>query len=146
MMFFLSSCGTKSVDNSIEKVATVNADSLIGNWNTAWSNMDSISISKMFAEQTQVVFSSKERIIGGDSIMSKWVRTTLPMVRNLKTIKYLSSATSDMAYYAGGYSLDIVRNDSVIGSDIGCFTAIWKKQQDKNWKMEMLFFGENKQD
>ncbi|MBK9734703.1 MAG: nuclear transport factor 2 family protein [Saprospiraceae bacterium] len=144
LVILLSSCNLKSVDNGTESSAMVSPDSLIGLWNLAWNKTDSITISNMFTKETQLVFSSNKRIIGGDSIMIKWIRTNLPTVRNLKTEKYIATATNDMAYYSGGYSLDMVRNDSVIGTDIGCFTAIWKKQEDKNWKIELMFFGVGK--
>lgn len=144
MMILISSCSSKPKDEKVVKETIVSPDSLIGIWNTAWSSTDSITVSKIFTDDAQVVFSSEERIIGKDSIMTNWVNKNLPMVRNLKTDKYISSATEDMVYYSGSYSLDIVREDSVIGSDIGCFTTIWRKQEDNNWKIELMFFGKNK--
>jgi hypothetical protein len=142
MVFLLSSCTSNSVENVAKSTVTISPDSLMGLWNTAWNKTDSLAILNMLTEQTQVVFSNKERMVGADSIMTKWVRTNLPMVRNLKTNKYKATATNELAYYSGDYSLDMVRNDSIIGSDLGCFTFIWKLQDNKSWKMEMLFFGE----
>lgn len=75
--------------------------------------------------------------------MKNWVGRNLPMVRNLKTNKFIASATNDMALYSGSYSLDIVNNDTIIGSDKSCFSAIWKRSDDNNWEMELMFFGKN---
>jgi ketosteroid isomerase-like protein len=144
MAILVSSCTSKSIDNTAASTPVVSPDSLIGVWNSAWNTTDSITLVNMFNEQSQVVFSTNERFIGSDSIMTKWIRKNLPLVRNLKTNKFIGNYSNDIVYYSGDYSLDIVRNDSIIGSDVGCFTTIWKKQEDKDWKIELMFFGDKK--
>lgn len=144
MVLFIASCTSKPADNISAGNSLVSPDSLIGVWNSAWNSTDSTAISNMFNQRSQVVFSKNERFVGSDSIMTKWVSGNLAMVRNLKTNKFIGNSTNDMVYYSGDYTLDIVRNDSIIGSEEGCFTTIWKKQEDKNWKIELMFFGNKK--
>ncbi len=138
----IASCKQQNDGQTDKIVSVISPDSLMNAWNVAWNSTDSITISKMLTDKSFVVFSNKKKLSGTDSIMTKWVNKNLPQIANLKTEKISSSATSEMAYYYGNYSLDITKNDSVVGSDIGCFTAIWKLQSDKSWKMELMFFGE----
>lgn len=77
--------------------------------------------------------------------MKNWISQTLPVMKNLKTEKISAASTNEMAYYNGTYTLDITRNDSVIGTDAGCFNIVWKLQDKTNWKVELLFFGVNPQ-
>lgn len=143
VLIMIASCTSKTVNVKADNSAVVNPDSLMGIWNSAWNSKDSVTISKLFTKESQVVFAADERLVGSDSIMGKWISKHLPMVKNLKTNKFSSGATAYMAYYSGDYTLDIFNKDSKIGADAGCFTAIWKKQNDNSWKMELLFFGKN---
>jgi ketosteroid isomerase-like protein len=144
LLFLISACtqskNSKS-DNSLNH--TVSADSLMTEWNVAWNKHDSTAISNMLANNSVVVFSTKEKLMGADTIMTNWVNKNLPNVTNLKTEKVSSAASSEMVFFNGTYTLDITKNDTVIGADMGCFTFVWKLQNSKEWKMELLFFGKN---
>ncbi|MAN86367.1 MAG: hypothetical protein CL555_05745 [Algoriphagus sp.] len=69
-------------------------------------------------------------------------KNNLPNVSNLQTFKISSGNGQNLAYYSGTYSLDIVKNDSLLGTDKGIFTTVWKLQNDQNWKIENMIFGE----
>jgi ketosteroid isomerase-like protein len=143
-LFLISAC-TQSKNGKSDNSSShaVSADSLMNEWNVAWNKHDTTAISNMFANNSVVVFSSKERLMGVDSIMTNWVNRNLPNVANLKTEKVSSSTSSEMVFFNGTYTLDITKNDTVIGADMGCFTFVWKLQNKNDWKMELLFFGKN---
>ncbi len=148
--FLISGCGhtPASESNTNEAHAsatTISTDSLINNWNQGWNTHDSTAIGNLFTDNSVVVFSSKKRFTGANDIMNNWINKNLPSVKNLKTEKISASASSDMAFFNGTYTLDITRNDSVVGNDAGCFTIIWKQQQPKDWKIELMIFGVNAQ-
>lgn len=124
---------------------TVSPDSLITNWNQSWNTHDSTALTNLFTSNSIVVFSSKKRFTGGDDIMKSWISPTLLSVKNLKTEKISASSSADMAFFNGTYSLDITRNDSIVGTDAGCFTIIWKQQNPNDWKVELMIFGVNAQ-
>lgn len=121
----------------------VTPDSLIKVWNLAWNTRDAATLSNLLTEQSVVVFSAKDILMGRDSIMANWISRNLPMTGNLKTEKISGAATADMAYYSGSYTLDIMANDSIVGSEPGIFTAIWKREEDQHWKIGLMFFGES---
>ena len=144
MLLLFSSCKQSNngpLDANLNYSAS--PDSLMNEWNIAWNQHDSTAISNMLADNSVVVFSSNEKLVGVDSIMTNWVNNNLPMVSNLKTEMTSSSTSSEMAYFNGTYTLDITRNDTVLGADSGCFTFVWKLQDSNDWKMELLFFGKN---
>lgn len=144
ILLFLSSACNQSNDSKSDNINnTVSADSLMNEWNVAWNKHDSTAISNMLADNSVVVFSTKERLIGNDSIMANWVNKNLPTVTNLKTEKISSSSSSEMVFFNGTYTLDITENDSITGADTGGFTFVWKLQDKKDWKIELLFFGKN---
>lgn len=143
-LFLISACkqtNNSNADNSLSH--TVSADSLMNEWNLAWNKQDSTAIFNMLANNSVVVFSTREKLMGADTIMTNWINKNLPDVTNLKTEKVSSSTSSEMVFFNGTYTLDITKNDTVIGSDMGCFTFVWKLQNKKDWKMELLFFGKN---
>lgn len=144
LLFLISACQQSNNSRRNNSLSySVSTDSLVNEWNEAWNKHDSTAISNLLAQNSVVIFSTEEKLEGVDNIMTDWVNKNLPLVRNLKTEKTSSSTSSEMAYFNGTYTLDIVRNDTVLGSDKGCFTFIWKLQDSKDWKMELIFFGKN---
>ncbi len=148
-LFIISAC-TESNSSKVDKSKldnslshAVSPDSLMNVWNEAWNKHDSIAISNMLADNSVVVFSTKARFVGIDSIMTNWVSKNLNEVENLKTEKVSSSTTPEMVYFNGTYTLDVTKNDTVVNTDAGCFAFIWKLQNNKDWKMELLFFGKS---
>ena len=136
---FLCAC-TNKADNKTVAATTISADSMIIVWNNAWNKDDSLAISDMFTDQS-VFLSGTRKIIGTDSIMKKWVNKQLPKISNLSTEKITSGATNNMVFYTGFYTLDLTTNDSITGKADGNFSAIWKKQDDNAWKIELIHFG-----
>ena len=146
IIILLASCGQKTESETvITQTQSVNTDSLINQWNKFWNEHDSTGLTNLFNSNSVVVFSSKKRFTGANDIMKNWISQTLPVMKNLKTEKISAASTNEMAYYNGTYTLDITRNDSVIGTDAGCFNIVWKLQDKTNWKVELLFFGVNPQ-
>lgn len=148
--FLISGCNASSNheaghNGNQTAAATISTDSLINNWNQGWNNHDSKALTNSFTDNSVVVFSSKKKFIGANDIMNNWINKNLPSVKNLKTEKISASASSDMAFFNGTYTLDITRNDSLVGNDAGCFTIIWKQQQPNDWKVELMIFGVNAQ-
>lgn len=145
-MILLASCAQKTESETVvTQTQSVNTDSLINQWNKVWNDHDSTGLTNLFNSNSVVVFSSKKRFTGVNDIMKNWISQTLPVMKNLKTKKISASSTNEMAYYNGTYTLDITHNDSVIGTDAGCFNIVWKLQDKKDWKVELLFFGVNLQ-
>jgi ketosteroid isomerase-like protein len=147
ILFWMASCQSPSENTSLSLVSkSVSPDSLIQDWNVAWNTKDSTKISGYFTDQSVVIFSTNHKMAGQDSIMKNWISGNLPAVANLKTEKISSASSSNLAYYSGTYSLDIIRNDSLVGTDIGIFTTIWKLQSDQSWKIENMIFGESQEE
>ncbi len=143
LLLISSACKQSNSKSELSSSYDVSSDSLMNEWNEAWNTHDSTAISNLLTSNSVVVFSTKERLMGADSIMTNWVNKNLPSVTNLKTEKVSSSESSEMAYFNGTYTLDITRNDSVVGSDAGCFNIVWKLQDNQDWKIELMFFGMN---
>lgn len=141
LITILITCTNPPAERNNEMTLAANPDSLIASWNKAWNDTDSTTLFNLFTNESQVIFSAKQRLVGKDSILNYWIKSHLPMVRNLKTSKFYSATSDDMAYYSGSYTLDRVEKDSIVGSDEGCFTAIWNRDSNNVWKMNLLFFG-----
>lgn len=119
------------------KVADI--DSLTGLWIKAWNEHDSAAIADMLTEDTQIIFSSNQKLTGSASIMKDWITKNLPLTNKLQSDKLASDATGEMAYYTGAYSREFTWKDSTM-MDIGSYTTIWKKQDNK-WSLAVMTFG-----
>lgn len=135
---FISSCTNNKPVSSEAEVVSV--DSLNSSWNNSWNIKDTNAIANMLTENT-VVLSGSWKAIGKDSIMKNWINGQLPRMANFKTTKLASEASSDMAFQTGFWTLDIKRNDSIVGTSQGNYTTVWKKQADNSWKIELLHMG-----
>ncbi|HNT79112.1 MAG TPA: nuclear transport factor 2 family protein [Bacteroidia bacterium] len=137
----LFSCNQTAPMSESSSVDPAFADTLMNRWNQAWNSHDSTYVFNLFDQHSVVVFSSSATMAGADIINANWIGKNLPMVANLKTEKINAYNTDDMAYYAGSYTLDIIQNDSVVDSDAGIYTTIWKLNENKEWKIDLMFFG-----
>jgi ketosteroid isomerase-like protein len=143
MIFFsIVSCKQEQTNLVNETSITVSPDSLINQWNSTWNQHDSTAVLDLFTEQSSVILSYNKKLKGLDSINALWLRSTLPVLLNLKTENFTSSSGAEFAYYSGNYSADDTRIESKNGKQYGCFTMIWKLHSDKTWKVELLFFGD----
>lgn len=137
----LSSCTFEEKrDSNPYESALVSVDSLNANWNKGWNENDPNAIAAMFTEKS-LVMEGDWIVVGRESIMEEWVIGQMPRMDNFKTEKIYAGVTADMAFYCGTYTLDILRNDSIVGTSDGNYTAIWKKQLDNSWKVETLHMG-----
>lgn len=135
-LLFSACSGNKQKTTSETTVKMVSVDSLIALFNVAWNQHDSIAISKMFTNTT-LVLTVGVKAIGIDSIMKNLGKQIL-RTSNFKTTKIAEGISSDIAYYAGSWTIDIIENNSVVGNADGNITAIWKIQSDNSWKIELL--------
>jgi len=136
---FIYSCSNNN--QAASEIKVVSVDSLNTSWDNAWNKRDANAIANMFTENT-VVLSGSWEVVGKDSIMKNWVNSQLPRMTNFKTTKLIAEASSGMAFQTGFWSLDINRNDSIVGTAKGNYTTIWKKQADNTWKIELLHMGD----
>ncbi len=95
------------------------------------------AISDILSENS-VVLGGNWMVTGKDSIVTKWININVPAVANLQTRKITEGATSDMAFHTGTYTLDVVRNDSVVGSEKGNFPFVWTKPAGQSWKLQLM--------
>jgi ketosteroid isomerase-like protein len=124
-------------------IQLISADSLTRDWVDAWNQDNPVAIANMFNENSVLIYGAWQ-VNSRDSIMHKWVNKQMPQIANLQKTRISSGSGSDMAYYSGFWTLDITRNDSVIGQNERNFSAIWKKQTDQSWKIEMIHLGDTK--
>jgi ketosteroid isomerase-like protein len=142
LLVLLSACkqsNNSKIDNRLSH--SVSPDSLMNVWNAAWNNQDSTAIYNLLATNSVAVFSTKEKFVGVDALMTNWVNKNISKIRILKTEKVSSSISSEMVYFNGTYTVDITKNDTLLSENTGSFTFVWKLQNNKDWKMELLFFG-----
>lgn len=136
----ITSCSDNKKISSGAEAMVVSVDSLNSSWDNSWNDKDANAIANMFTANS-VVLSGSWKVLGKDSIMKNWVNLQLPRMTNFKTTKIIAEASSDMAFQTGFWTLDVTRNDSVIGTSNGNYTTIWKKQADNSWKIDLLHMG-----
>lgn len=136
----ISSCSNNKPVTSEANAKLVSVDSLNSNWNNGWNAGDENAVANMFTDHA-VVLSGAWKVTGKDSIVKNWVSRQLPRMTNFKTTKLASGASSEMAFQTGYWSLDVKRNDSIVGTSQGNYTMIWKKQAN-SWKIELLHMGD----
>jgi ketosteroid isomerase-like protein len=139
-VLLFNSCGNQSKPNVEDQSKTVSVDSLVNSWSNAWNQKDKITLTNMLNNNTVYIFGGRTAI-GIDSINKYWLDRNLNEALNIKTTKVSEGANADIAYYAGTWVVDETRNDSIIGKREGTMSVIWKKQNDKSWKMEVVHFG-----
>jgi len=102
----------------------------------AWNSKDADKIITFLADDVQFVQGSAH-YTGKNEVSTKWVKETLPTLRDLKTNVVSSGADATMAYEAGTFSVDVLpeRNNEPEGIGEGNFMLLWKKGQDKQWKL-----------
>ena len=114
----------------------VSLDSLEYKWDKAWNEKDSNAIYEMLDKDAAKI--SENSTIGRDACIKDFVRTHIGLFGSMKTTKLSAEASEDIAFMAGSFTANTLSQDSVTGSEHGVFTIIWKKQEDKSWKMRLI--------
>lgn len=137
LSFALFSCtNMKKETGKEEKCETLNTDSLVGLWIKAWNAKDTAALSGMIGEKALLI-NDGMKLNGRDSIMAKWIKVGLPVVNNMNCDIAGTSSCCCCLSASGFYKIDVGEKDKVVKAT-GSFTFIWKKQEDKSWKMELI--------
>lgn len=103
---------------------------------TAWNNKDAEKVIGFLAEDVQFLQGSTH-FNGKAEVSQKWVRETMPTIKNLKTNAVSSGTDTQTAYQAGTFSVDVLpeTQDQPQGIGEGNFILLWKKSADNTWKL-----------
>lgn len=126
------SCKQPATETTVE-VAPF--DSLMNNWNTAWSNHDSVAVRNSFASDDVLLIDDKLVVQSANDISEKWIHVYLSSVKDMKTETLQKWSSADRAGITGKYGFDVVVKDSVVAQPKGIFTINWMKNTDGQWKI-----------
>ena len=118
---------------TIVEVAPI--DSLMNNWNTAWSNHDSTAFRNSFTSDDVLLIDDKLIAQSANDISEKWIHVYLPSVKDMKTETLQKWSSADRAGITGKYGFDVVVKGSVVANPKGIFTINWIKATDGEWKI-----------
>jgi ketosteroid isomerase-like protein len=128
----LFSCQQKTVVASVEKAPI---DSLMNNWNTAWSNHDSAAVRNAFVNDDVLLIDGTLIAMTGNEISEKWIHVYINGVKDMKTETLQKWSSADRAGITGKYEFDVVVKNSVVAQPKGVFTINWMKAKDGKWKI-----------
>ena len=113
-----------------------NVQSLNQQFISAWNNKEESKITALLADDVQFVQGSAH-LKGKDEVTRKWVRETLPTLRDLKISVASSENDEHVAYEAGSFSVDVLPEtlDGPQGFGEGNYLLLWKKGADNTWKL-----------
>jgi hypothetical protein len=144
-IIILPSC--KNADTAAKSDSTcsvaINADSLAALWNNAWNTKDSVALREMIAEKALVI-DEDWTAEGVDSIFAKWIKFSLPVISNVKTMPLKVNSSCCCVSMTGFYTLDYTSKEGVKPTR-GNFTFIWMLQEDKTYKLELMHMTEFKE-
>ena len=120
--------------------SVVKADSLLGLFVNAWNSGKTETLKGMIAPDA-VILSKDWKAEGIDSVMVKWILKEVPNDHNLATTPIKTCTCCCCISYTGYYTIDITEKKG-IRKETGNFTFIWKKQEDKSWKLEVMHIAE----
>lgn len=102
----------------------------------AWNSKDSEKITGFLADDVHFL-QGNTHFTGKAEVSQKWVRETLPTLRDLRTYAVASAVDEQTAYEAGTYSVDVLPEtpQEPAGTGKGNFILLWKKAPDKSWKL-----------
>lgn len=129
LVILFSSCSKAPV--STAKLEST--DSIAQMWVDVWNAGDIDGITAQFAENAVVV--TDTAYTGIKDLKAGFILPAAPILRNLTCTKVSEAMGEDMAYQAGSYKHEWVKNDSVVGNASGFYSIVWKKQEDKSWKL-----------
>ena len=138
MAIAFNSCKCRKKESCSKKASCsmVKADSLLGLWNNAWNTKNLEALKGMIAEKA-IVIEKDWKVEGRDSIMVNWISKELPKDNNLTTTPIAQCSCCCCVSYTGYYSLDIINKEGT-KKEKGNFTFIWRMQENKSWKLELM--------
>ena len=141
-VFILPSCKNAETGDKSDSTCcqAINADSLAALWNNAWNTKDSVALRGMIAEKAFVI-DRDWSVEGIDSIFAKWIKFSLPVVSNVKTMPLKVNSSCCCVSMTGFYSLEYQSKEGIKPSR-GNFTFIWMLQEDKTYKLELMHMTE----
>lgn len=108
-------------------------DSLSQLWIDAWNAADVDAITSLFTADAQLV--TDTLLIGRETIKAGFVLPAAPIFRNLTCKKLNEQISGDLAYLSGSYAHEWLQKDSSVVQAKGYYSMVWKKQDDKSWKV-----------
>ncbi len=134
-----TSCNRAEREKSCEDQTScikVNSDSLIQLWNNAWNTKNLEAFKGMIADNA-IAIDKEWKVEGRDSIMSNWITKNLPVISNVKTELLHECNCFCCVSLTGFYTLDVTTKEG-LKTEKGNFTFIWKLQDDKSYKLEVM--------
>jgi hypothetical protein len=141
-IIILPSCKSTVTETATEeeKCKAISADSLAALWNDAWNTKNIESLKGMIADSALVI-DHEWYFQGKDSIFTKWISPSLPVISNIKTMPLKTTSCCCCISLTGLYTLDYESTDGIKSSK-GNFTFIWVKQEDKTYKLDLMHMTE----
>lgn len=72
---------------------------------------------------------------GREVIKEKFIDPVVPIFRNLTCKKLGEQISDDLAWQSGYYAHEWVKKDSTTEKATGYYSMVWKKQEDKSWRL-----------
>jgi ketosteroid isomerase-like protein len=126
LMLMFSACSKAPVTTS----KLESTDSIVQMWVDVRNAGDIDGITALFAENAVVV--TDTAYTGIYDLKAGFIFPAAPILRNLTCTKVSEAIGEDMAYQAGFFKHEWVKNDSVVGNASGFYSIVWKKQEDKS--------------
>ena len=94
-------------------------------------------ITSFYAGDATLHPTAKPGIAGKDGIRSEWAAILrIPDFASKSDVRTVDvSASGDLGYTAGTYTATLRGEDGAIVSEPGKYLTVWKKQQDRSWKV-----------
>lgn len=108
-------------------------DSLSQLWIDAWNAKDVDAIAACFTADAIII--TDTAYVGIEALKTGFILPAAPIFRNLSCLKINESVSGDLAYQSGSYKHEWVINDTTIQNASGYYSMVWKKQDDKSWKL-----------
>ena len=137
LIVLITSCAEYARRSEAELTQPVSIDSLDQLWSSTWNSRNIEAISNLFTDDAMLI-AGGWRLSGKDSLVDYWIKDSAPVMANLKLEPYTQGVSATMAFSAGGYTHDVVLNDSLLSSNRGIYTCIWEAQPDKSWKVTVI--------
>ena len=108
---------------------TVNTDSLVALWNTAWNSNDSEAIAKLMSAEVKLI--SENKVTSGiNGVATEFIGPNAKLIKNLKTEVIASGSCEGQAYFYGSYTHDVAFQDTTKTGVAGTFSLIYVKEGD----------------
>ncbi|WP_026464095.1 YybH family protein [Adhaeribacter aquaticus] len=114
----------------------VNISELNQQFISAWNNKDADKVISFLSDDV-LFLQANTQYKGKAEVSDKWVRETMPTIRNLKTYSLNTGSDSKIAYEGGTFSVDVLPTapNEPMATGEGNYILLWKKGEDGNWKL-----------